>query len=361
MGPLDVLKLGRTLTHEHLSATPGETNIFYTPAPEHIRNLPRDILKEKELTLQNFGLVRQYPYSNKENIIYDDEASRQAVLWEMDTFRAAGGCSIVENTSHGIGRNLPLMLEASKQSGVNIIAGTGFYVHQVQSTALLNSSTEDLADIIRKDLTLGCTENTEVKCGVIAEVGSGWPLDAFERRAIQATAVVQNEVGCGVSFHPGRDPEAPSEIARVYLEAGGAAQKAVMSHLDRTISDRERLLDFGRTSGFYCQYDLFGMETSLYQLQTTMDMPSDAQRIDRIKWLLEDGHKDRVLMSHDIGTKHRLIQYGGHGFSHILLNVVPQMRNKGISQDIIDHILVHNPREWLGVPINYQPRIVTID
>lgn len=38
-----------------------------------------------------------------------------------------------------------------------------------------------------------------------------------------------------------------------------------------------------------------------------MDMPSDAQRIERIKWLLEDGNKDKILMSHDIHTKHRLV------------------------------------------------------
>lgn len=40
-------------------------------------------------------------------------------------------------------------------------------------------------------------------------------------------------VGCGVSFHPGRDAKAPYEIMRLYLEAGGKANKCVMSHLER--------------------------------------------------------------------------------------------------------------------------------
>lgn len=55
----------------------------------------------------------------------------------------------------------------------------------------------------------------------------------FEKKAIRATGEVQDVLGCGVSFHPGRHPDAPFEIIRLYLEAGGKADKCVMSHLDR--------------------------------------------------------------------------------------------------------------------------------
>lgn len=58
----------------------------------------------------------------------------------------------------------------------------------------------------------------------------------FERKAIAAAGEVEAQLGCGVSFHPHRDPEAPFEIMRVYTEAGGRADKAVMSHLDRECS-----------------------------------------------------------------------------------------------------------------------------
>jgi hypothetical protein len=54
----------------------------------------------------------------------------------------------------------------------------------------------------------------------------------FERRAIIATGEVQAQLGCPVSFHPGRHPEAPFEIIRLFQEAGGAVKKTVMSHLD---------------------------------------------------------------------------------------------------------------------------------
>ena len=36
-------------------------------------------------------------------------------------------------------------------------------------------------------------------------------------------------------------------------------------------------------------------------------MPSDAQRIQTVKFLLDEGYLDRVVISHDIHTKHRLV------------------------------------------------------
>lgn len=37
-------------------------------------------------------------------------------------------------------------------------------------------------------------------------------------------------------------------------------------------------------------------------------MPSDAQRIDKLKLLINHGKLDRILISHDIHTKHRLVR-----------------------------------------------------
>lgn len=68
----------------------------------------------------------------------------------------------------------------------------------------------------------------------------------------------------------------------------------------------DKLLEFSELGGF-CQFDLFGTECSHYQLAEHIDMPSDAQRIDKIKCLIENGNSERILMSHDIHTKHRLV------------------------------------------------------
>jgi phosphotriesterase-related protein len=66
---------------------------------------------------------------------------------------------------------------------------------------------------------------------------SNYFIVEFEKLAIQATGEVQMELGCPVSFHSGRDPEAPFEIIRLFQEAGGDVTKVVMSHLESKFDD----------------------------------------------------------------------------------------------------------------------------
>ena len=112
----------------------------------------------------------------------------------------------------------------------------------------------------------------------------------------------------------------------------------------------ELLCEFAK-SGVYCQFDLFGIETSYYQLASEVDFPSDAQRMDLIQGMIKDSFEDKILMAHDIHTKHRLEAFGGHGYAHILENSVPKMLNhKGISQEQMDKILIKNPAKVLAMP-----------
>ena len=188
---------------------------------------------------------------------------------------------------------------------------------------------------------------TRIKPGIIGEVGCSWPLTDMERRSLQASGLAQSQTQTPVAIHPGRDPSAPDEIMRVFLEAGGKAQHTVMAHLDRTFLDTKDLLQFSKNYGTYLEYDLFGIEVSYYQFAAQLDMPNDAQRIDKIQSLLSEGFGDRVVIAHDIHTPHRLTKFGGHGYAHILDYVVPRMLLKGITQEALDKILIENPKAWL--------------
>ncbi len=52
-------------------------------------------------------------------------------------------------------------------------------------------------------------------------------------------------------------------------------------------------------------------------------------------------------MSHDICAKTRRVRYGGWGYAHILNYMVPMMRQRGITQEQIDAIIIGNPRRLL--------------
>ena len=74
---------------------------------------------------------------------------------------------------------------------------------------------------------------------------------------------------------------------------------------------------------------------------------NDVQRIEAIKFLIEEGAGDRILIAHDVCSKAQYARYGGKSYDHILTNIVPRLRRRGFSQDQIDAILVHSPARIL--------------
>jgi phosphotriesterase-related protein len=52
-------------------------------------------------------------------------------------------------------------------------------------------------------------------------------------------------------------------------------------------------------------------------------------------------------MSSDICERTRLCRYGGHGYAHILGNVVPLMRRRGFTEAELETILVRTPARLL--------------
>ena len=77
--------------------------------------------------------------------------------------------------------------------------------------------------------------------------------------------------------------------------------------LTGTLTTKEDLLEFADDFPCYYQFDLFGIENSYYQLAGEIDFPSDAQRMNLLKALKDEGLVDRILVAHDIHTKHRLV------------------------------------------------------
>ena len=66
-----------------------------------------------------------------------------------------------------------------------------------------------------------------------------------------------------------------------------------------------------------------------------------------LAFLVKEGYEDKIVVAHDIHTKNRLTKYGGHGYSHILKNIVPKMLTRDINQSQVDKILIENPKCWL--------------
>ena len=70
-------------------------------------------------------------------------------------------------------------------------------------------------------------------------------------------------------------------------------------------------------------------------------------RVETLKELIDAGYGDQIVLSCDVCLKNLLHKYGGWGFDHILVNIVPMMKEYGISQADIDKMLITNPADFL--------------
>ncbi|MGH2585682.1 MAG: phosphotriesterase family protein, partial [Dehalococcoidia bacterium] len=231
-------------------------------------------------------------------------------------------------------------------TGVQIVMGAGHYVATSHPLDMDTRTEDQIVEEVTRDVLHGC-DGTTVRAGIIGEIGCSAPISANERKALRAAARAQQTTGAALLVHPGRAVTAPLEAMAVVTAAGGDPTRTIMSHLDRTLFEPADLLELART-GCYLEFDLFGQESSYYPL-APIDMPNDATRVDHLIRLIVAGYEERLLVAQDICRKTSLVAYGGDGYAHILENVVPLMRRKGMTDGQIDSILIHNPARILAL------------
>ena len=337
LGPVRSEELGPTTTHEHLLI---DLTCLFSPPTE-----ASEIFKASQpVCLQNHYWVSHDAFRNRDNLELLDE---EKAISEALLFKRAGGCTVVDATTIGIGRDPDALARIARATGLNIVMGTGYYVDSTHPDGMNGKTEAVIAEEMIADITVGAGTQ-RIKAGVIGELGCSWPLTLNERKVLVGAAQAQRETGVPILIHPGRDQNAPFEILDILSEASADVGRVIMCHLDRTFHDVEALLDLA-ARGCYLEYDGFGWETSYYPLGKG-DTPSDSQRLGFIELLVREGCLSRLVIAQDICTKHRTLWYGGHGYAHILEHIVPRMREEiGLSDEVIETLLVHNPARIFSV------------
>jgi len=330
-GLIEPADLGATLMHEHLLWD------IRTPA------MRADPDQGPELCLCNYFACHYGTRKSPNNLVFVD---RELATEEVARMRRAGGRSIVELTVGGLDPDPVGLRKIAEATDTHIVMGCGHYVDEYQDPANRERSVDDFARQMIDDLTMGAW-GTDVRAGIIGEIGCQSPWTDLEKRVMQGAIVAQQETGATINVHPGRDPDQPQEAADFVRAHGGETSRVVISHIDRTIFDDARLFRLADT-GCIIELDLFGQEQSYYSLNLTVDLPNDAERLRWIRRLIDRGHLAQVVISHDICYRSRLNRFGGHGYGHIFENVVPLMRRRGFTEAEITAITVGNPQRLLA-------------
>ena len=332
LGVIEADEFGITLAHDHVLID----GTFMYVEPQEISQRG---LAHQKISLENRGWVAYNWTSSWDNVELKDE---DIAVSELKRFVAAGGKSIVDPTNIGLGRDPNALARIARLTGTHIVMGSGFYLSSTHPAYVSERSQDELTAQIVKDIEAGVGD-TGIRAGIIGEVGCTFPWAANEQKSLRASVQAQVQTGASLMVHPGRDPTQPVEIAEIVEKEGGDLTRTTICHIDRTCLDRGWLKGLAET-GCYLEYDLFGNESSYYPPNPNVDMPSDAQRMDTILWHFENGYERQVLLSHDVATKHRLHAYGGLGYDHLITNVVPRLRQRGLTQNDIDTLIIDNPK-----------------
>jgi phosphotriesterase-related protein len=323
--------MGITLPHEHLLI---DFKVMFAEPPA-----ASDKGRAWEpVSLANLGWVRQNFNANLDNLRLTDE---QVAKDEILLFKHAGGRTVVDPTPKSLARDPEALARIARATGLNVVMGAGYYVAAAHPPDMDRRGVDDLAREMIDDVTKGVGD-TGIRSGLIGELGCTWPWTENEKKVVRAGIAAQRATGAPLMIHPGRSPRAPQDIAEFVAKEGGDLRRTIMCHICRTIADVRAVVDLAQT-GIWLEYDLFGLENSYYPYNPSFDMPNDGGRMAHVLALIEAGHEGQILMSHDIAYKTSLVAYGGYGYHHLLVNVVPRLRMKGIDDTGLRRLLVDNP------------------
>ena len=323
---------------------------YQEPPTEELR-----ALAEKPLGLENLALARRNGLMVRDNLVQGDVA---LAIRELAAFKRAGGGGIVDMELPGIGRDVGALQAISRETGLHVIASSGWYTQASHPPDVAEKSVEELRDELLRELTdeIG---DSGVRAGNIGEIGmSGPPDDPWlpdEEKALRAAARAQAETGASLTVHPNvgthGSREAPVDHLDAYLDLlereGADLGRVYMSHMGfYPFATAKRVLDRGLG---YVSYDHFGHEEYYEIMGPGRGFPRDKEEIDRVVELLEAGYVDRVLVGCEIGWKTCYVTYGGWGYAHVLEHVLPWLRDCGAGEEQLRQITVGNPARLHGV------------
>ncbi|WP_338629759.1 phosphotriesterase-related protein [Yersinia enterocolitica] len=259
----------------------------------------------------------------------------QLICDEMRELVGKGVANIVEVTNRYMGRNPQFLLNVMRDSGINVIASTGYYTDSFYPPMVRENSAEQLAQTMIDEIEIGI-DGTELKASVIAEIGtSEGIITPDEAKVFHAAALAHHATGLPISTHTSFSTMGLEQIA-LLKQHGVALDRVVIGHCD--LKEQPDLIMKMIDMGVYVQFDTIGKNSYF----------PDERRIAMLVTLAERGLLDKVMLSMDITRRSHLKANGGSGFSYLVDSFVPMLLAAGISSAQVEMMLRHNPNKFFA-------------
>ena len=309
-GPVDVATLGTTLMHEH---------VF--------------VLHEE---------IRQnYPAGWVEDDRVDDAIVKLNAL-------AARGCqTIVDPTVLGLGRDIHRIRRVADGTDLNIVVATGLYTydkvpHYFEHRVARHGSLDPLAQLFIGDITVGIA-GTGVKAAFLKCAIDEPGMTPGVERVLRAVARAHAETGTPVTVHTHPHTGAGREVLKVLREENADLTKIVLGHSGDS-TDLDYLAELA-DAGCLLGMDRFGLDV----------ITPFEDRVATVAALCERGYARSMVLSHDASCyidwfppEILPIFAPKWHFEHLFDDVLPALRERGVSEEQIGTMMVVNPRRYFS-------------
>lgn len=258
------------------------------------------------------------------------------VILEFKKLKENGIDSIIEVTNRGMGRDIESMLKVADETGLNIIASTGFYKEPFLPEYFYELSEKELMKLLLKDIEVGI-DDTSAKAHILGEIGTSHNMvKPVEEKAFNIVSKVHLETGKPIFTHTTLGTMGLEQI-KILKENGVNLEKVLIGHMDLNY-DPEYHLRVADT-GSYLGFDTIGK----------LNYQPDENRIKLIKELVDRGHEDQIVLSLDLTRKSHLENLGGIGYSYLIDEFLPKLVLSGIDEEIINKFMIDNPNRLVKV------------
>ena len=309
-GALNTEQLGVTLMHEHV----------FVLSAEIMQNFPE-------------------PWGDEEKRVAD-------AIARLNELKSRGVDTIVDLTVIGLGRYIPRIQRVAAQTELNIVVATGVYTYNdvpmyfhFQGPGTELGGPEFMADMFVRDIEEGIA-GTGVRAAILKCATDQPGVTPGVERVLRAVAQAHRRTGVPISTHTHAHTERGLEQQRIFEEEGVDLSRVVIGHSGDTtdIAYLEKLI----ANGSYIGMDRFGIDVLL----------GFEERVNTVAKMCELGHAGKMVLSHDAACFNDWLPEAAlpsvlpnWHFLHIHNDVIPALKERGVTGEQINTMLVDNPRE----------------
>lgn len=247
---------------------------------------------------------------------------------EIAKAQALGVTALVECTTGGVGRRADIDLAVSQATGLPIVVPTGNYREPWIPDWVAEASEAALEAWMVRELEERFDEADYRAAWIKISAGDDG-ITPLEARILRAAARAGARTGALIGSHTIRGRVVMDQLDIIEAEGYRA---------DRFIAIHAQIEpDFGLNKavaarGAWVEYDNIGQAP-------------DGPLVERVLGMLEEGRRDQLLLSHDLGWYDPAQPGGGtpRPYTHLMTDFLPLLRAEGVDEATITRITHDNP------------------